>query len=131
MKQNKTTLPLLFGIMVLVVIGSSSYVFAEEDEEFVTVDIEKVVKPQSVSKYEEITILGHVNDYSRGYSVFLTIVNPDGTQDEISTYASKKGDVYTLLHLTEKSQVGKYEIILMYDDVKRASTSFELIEYQQ
>lgn len=128
MKQNNTALPLLFGIMVLVVIGSSSYVFAEEDEEFITVNTDKVVKPQSMSKYQEITILGHINDYSRGYSVFLIIINPDGTQDELSTYASKKGDVYTLLHLTEKSQIGKYEIILMYDDSKRASTSFEVIE---
>lgn len=90
MKQIKTTTFLLFGIMMLGIIGLSSNVFAEEEEEFIMTDIDKVVKPQSVSEYEEITILSHVNDYSRGNNVFLLIVNPDGTIEELSTYASKK-----------------------------------------
>lgn len=129
MMQNKTIVFLLLGITIVGFIGLSPNVFAEDEEdEFITTDVDKVVKPQSVSKYEEITILGHVNDYSRGNNVFLIIVNPDGTQEELSTYASKKGDIYTLLHLTEKSQVGIYEIILMYDEIERASTNFEVTE---
>lgn len=131
MNKVKIALPILFGIALLGISGLTNNVFAEEveeDEEFITVDFDEVVKPQSVSKYQEITLIGHVNDYSRGDNISLLIINPDGTEEEMSTYASKKGDVYTLLHMTEKSQIGTYEIIMIYDDIERASTTFKMIE---
>jgi hypothetical protein len=130
MSNSKIILPVLFGLVLLGISGLTNNVFGEieEDEEFITADFDEIIKPQSVSKYQEITLIGHVNGYSRGDNISLLIINPDGTEEEMSTYASKKGNVYTLLHMTEKSQIGVYEIIMIYDDIERASTTFKMIE---
>ncbi len=104
------------------------YAYAEElDEEYIRVDLEKFVKPESVRNYQEITITGHVNGYVRGDNIVITIMTPDSSEEEISTYATRDGDVYTLLHMTGESQIGNYKVILKYDDTERASTEFEII----
>src|SRR3989304_4109997 len=83
-----------------------------------------IVKPESARDYQEITITGHVNGYTRGDNIVITIISPDKSEEEISTYASRDGDVYTLLHMTEESQIGNYKMILKYDGTERASTEF-------
>lgn len=104
-----------------------NYAYAEELDEYIGIDLEKFVKPESARDYQEITITGHVNGYTRGDNIVITIISPDKSEEEISTYASRDGDVYTLLHMTEESQIGNYKMILKYDDIERASTEFEIM----
>ncbi|EIJ65831.1 hypothetical protein BD31_I0177 [Candidatus Nitrosopumilus salaria BD31] len=127
--QSRTIIPALFGILV---IGITQFGYAEEFEEstYIAVDVEGFEQPQSKYNYEEITIIGHVEDYSRGDKLTIQIINPDETQEEINTYASKKGDIYTMIHITIDSQIGIHEVILTYQGMEIASTSFEILENQ-
>ena len=125
--QNKTTLTILVAILV---IGVSQFTFAEESHEkeaYIAVDVEEFDQPQNRYSYQEITIIGYVPDYSRGEKVTITIINPSESEEEISTFASKKGDIYTLLHITHDSQIGMHQVILKYHDEEIASTSFEIL----
>ena len=121
--HSKVILPVLLGILI---IGITQFAFAEEFM-FITVDEDEFVQPQSRHHYQEITIIGHVEDYHRGDRVTITISYPDGTEEEINTYASKKGDIYTLLHITHDSQIGTHMLFLEYGD-ELAITSFEILE---
>lgn len=119
-------------LLGIVVIGITQFAFAEELEKvtFIAVDEEKFEQPQSKYNYQEITIIGYIEDYTRGSQITITIISPDETEEEISTYASKKGDIYTLLHVTDDSQIGIHNIILKYQDAEISSTSFEILENQ-
>ena len=127
---NKVILPILLGIMT---IGVTQFAFAEEvyqETSYIAVDEEKFEQPTSKYNYQEITIAGHIADYNRGQNVIIIIINPNGSEEEINTFASKKGDIYTLLYITWYSEVGKHEVILKYKGEEIASTSFEILESQ-
>jgi len=127
--QNRIIIPALLGILV---IGIIQFGYAEEVEKstFIAVDLEEFEQPQSKYNYQEITIIGYIEDYSRGDKVTIQIINPDETQEEINTYASKKGDIYTLIHITNDSQIGVHEVVLTYQGSEIAHTSFEILENQ-
>ena len=126
--QNKTILTILIGILV---IGISQFTFAEESHEkeaYIAIDIEEFVQPQNRYSYQEITIIGYVPDYSRGEKITITIINPSESEDEINTFASKKGNIYTLLHITHDSQIGVHQLILKFHGEEIATTSFEILK---
>ena len=125
--QNKIILSALLGVLV---IGISQFAFAEELEKitYIAVDEEKFEQPSSKYNYQEIVFLGFVEDYSRGEQVTITIISPDKSENEINTYASKKGEIYTLLHITNESQIGVHQVNLQYHGVEIASTTFEILE---
>ena len=125
--QSKIILSALMGILV---IGISQFAFAEELEKitYIAVDEEKFEQPSSKYNYQEIVFLGFVEDYSRGEQVTITIISPDESENEINTYASKKGEIYTLLHITNESQIGVHQVNLQYHGVEIASTTFEILE---
>ena len=120
-------------ILILFVIGiasiSTQIVFADDDKiDFITVDQQKFKQPESKYKYQEITIIGHIVDYVRGDKVSIVIIYPDKSQETINTFASKKGDIYTLMHITHESQIGMHQIILQYNEESKASTFFNILE---
>ena len=127
--HGKVILPMILTVLV---IGVIQFAFAEELEKgtYVAVDEEKVDRPKSTYDPQEITITGHIADYNRGQNVIIIIINPNGSEEEINTFASKKGDIYTLLYITWYSEVGKHEVILKYKGEEIASTSFEILESQ-
>ena len=127
--QSKSILPVLLGIFI---VGTLQFAFADEveTETFVAVDVEEFEQPQSKYKYQEVTIFGHVGDYFRGDEVTITIIYPDETEEEINTYASKKGDIYTLLHITHDSQIGTHFVYLDYG-LDITYTTFEILEGSQ
>ena len=127
--NQKLMLPILAG---MVIVGISQLVFAEELEKvsYVTVDKEQIEQPQSKYSGEQVIISGFVENYTRGDTVFIGVIYPDGTQDEMQTHATKKGDVYTLVQVTNDSQIGIHKIILKYHDVEIASTILEILEHQ-
>ncbi|MGY5148217.1 MAG: hypothetical protein ACW9W4_09495 [Candidatus Nitrosopumilus sp. bin_7KS] len=125
--QSKIVLSALLAILV---VGISQFAFAEELEKttYVEVDEEKFQQPSSKYNYQEIVFLGFVEDYSRGEQVTITIISPDESEKEINTYASKKGEIYTIMHITNESQIGVHQVILQYKNVEIASTTFEILE---
>jgi len=127
--NQKLMLPILAG---MVIVGISQLVFAEELEKvsYVTVDKEQIEQPQSKYSGEQVIISGFVENYTRGDTVFIGVIYPDGTQDEMQTHATKKGEVYTLVQITNDSQIGIHKIILKYHDVEIASTILEILEHQ-
>lgn len=124
--QRKIIFSVLLGILVA---GISQFAFAEEVEKttFVAVDEEKFDQPKSKYNHQEIVFLGDVEDYSKGDQVTITIISPDGSQDEINTYESKKGEIYTILHITQDSQIGVHQVSLVYQGAEIASTAFEIL----
>ena len=125
--QTKILFSVLMGILV---VGISQFSFAEEAEKttFIAIDEEKFEQPKSKYNYQEIVFLGYVEDYARGEQVTITIISPDGSENEINTYASKKGEIYTLLHITHESQVGIHQVILTYHGADIATTTFEILQ---
>jgi hypothetical protein len=126
---SKTIFSILVGILV---IGITQISFAEDYQKTssIAVDEEKFEQPSSKYNYQQITITGHIIDYFRGQNVTIIIIDPNESEEIISTFASKKGDVYTLLHITEDSQIGTHQVILKYVGEEIASTSFEILENQ-
>ena len=123
--HSKVILPIL---LVIAVIGISQSTFAEEEmETYIAIDIEEFAQPDSKYDYQEITIIGHAQEYMRGDNITLTIVYPDESEEELNTYATKKGDIYTLIHITQDSQIGTHMIFLDYG-MDLAYTSFEILE---
>ncbi len=130
MLQNKAILPILVGILV---IGITQFSFAEEayqETSYIAVDKEKFEQPQLRYNYQEITIIGHIADYNRGENVTIIIISPSESEEEINTFASKKGNIYTLLHITQDSQIGIHQLILKHNGEEVASTTFEILENQ-
>ena len=126
--QNKVVLPMLLGILA---VGITQFAFAEEEKtNFIAIDEEEFKQPQSKHTYQEVTIFGYIEDYTRGAQATIEIINPDNTKEELSIVASKKGDVYTLLHFTVDSQVGVHQITLIFNGEQIASTSLEVLENQ-
>lgn len=123
--HSKVIFPMLLAIAV---IGISQSAFAEEEmETYIAIDIEEFAQPDSSNNYQEITIIGHVQEYMRGDNITLTIIYPDESEKELNTYATKKGDIYTLIHITQDSQIGTHMIFLDYG-MDLAYTSFEILE---
>ena len=124
--QTKILFSVLMGILV---VGIAQFSFAEvEKTTFIAVDEEKFEQPKSKYNYQEIVFLGYVEDYARGEQVTITIISPDESENEINTYASKKGDIYTILHITHDSQIGVHQVSLVYQGVEIASTTYEILQ---
>ena len=127
--SSKAIFPILFGILV---VGFTQFGFAEEIEEvtFIAVDEPEFEQPQSRYSYQEIVIFGNIVDYNRGQPITFVISFPDESQYEINTYATRDGDIYTLYHITNDSQIGVHDILLIINDELHATTSFEILENQ-
>ena len=127
--QNKVILPILLGILV---IGITQFAFAEEIKKTarISVDAEEFEQPQTKYNPQEITISGKIAGYLRGENVTIIVVNPSESEKEINVYASKKGNFQTLLYITEESQIGIHQVILIYQGGEVASTSFEILAGQ-
>ncbi|MGI0057486.1 MAG: hypothetical protein ACREAK_08965 [Nitrosarchaeum sp.] len=125
--QSKIVLSMVIGILI---IGVTQFVFAEELKTYIAVDKEQFEQPESKYNNQQITISGLVENYTRGLDITIIIKYPDKSQNEIITYATKKGEIYTLFQITNDSQIGTYTAVLKYNGVELASTSFEVLENQ-
>ncbi|KAF6247810.1 hypothetical protein C6990_02615 [Nitrosopumilus sp. b3] len=127
--SSKVILPVLLG---LVAVGLMQFSFAEEleDETFIAVDEEKFKQPQSKHNYQQLIISGFIEDYSRGSLITVVIISPTETQTEISTYAARNGEIHMPYHITNDSEIGVHQLILIYHEEEIASTSFEILDNQ-
>ena len=123
----KVILPILLGILV---VGFTQFAVAEELEKvaYISINQAEFEQPQSVNKDQEITINGYIENYSRGQIVTITIISPDETSEEINTFGTKKGEVFTIHRITIDSQIGEHQVILEYNEKEIAHTSFQIIE---
>ncbi len=132
--HSKAILTIIVGIIV---IGVTQVSFAEDNTKerfqkisYIAVDVEKFEQPTSTYNYHEITITGKIVDYHRGENFIIIIKSPSESEEEITTIASKKGKIYTLLYITQDSQIGVHQVILKFRNVEIATTSFEILENQ-
>ncbi|MBS3922412.1 MAG: hypothetical protein KGZ37_04595 [Nitrosarchaeum sp.] len=127
--NRKLLLTILSGIII---VGITQLSFAEELEKvsYITVDKEQIKQPQSKYSGEQVTITGFIEEYARGDTVFILVIYPDGTQEEMQTHATKKGEIHTMIQVTNDSQIGVHNIILKYHDTEIASTTLEILERQ-
>ncbi len=125
--HSKVILPML---LVIFVIGVTQFAFAEESETktYIAVYKEEIDRPKSTYDPEEITITGYIKDYLRGGAVKIIIISPDKSEENVNTYASKRGDIFTLFQITKDSQFGIHQVILKYNGAEIASTSFEILD---
>ncbi len=105
--HNKVILSILLGIIAIRI---SQVAFAEEIEKmpYIATDEEKFQQPKSKYNYQELAVIGFVENYNRGAEITINITYPDESQEGINTYASKKGEIYTLLYITQDSQMGEH-----------------------
>ena len=124
--HSKAIFSISLGILA---VGLIQIGFAEEFDNttFIVIDNQEFEQPETRHSVQEIKISGHVDDYFRGDVITLVIVYPDGSEEEISIYGSKKGDIFTLLRITNESQIGTHMIFLDYG-ADLAYTSFEIVE---
>ena len=100
--KNKMNLKYGFTVVIVSLFVMSSFntnVFAEELEKvtFIAVDKGQFEQPQSKYNSEHIIISGYVENYTRGDEIFVVIIHPDQSQNEIQTHATKKGgDLHTI-----------------------------------
>ncbi|NJK78140.1 MAG: hypothetical protein HC944_04990 [Nanoarchaeota archaeon] len=125
--NNKIILPALLGIII---IGITQYTFAEELEtmSFIMIDVEQIEQPSSRYNSEQVTIFGFVENYTRGLEVGITLTHPDGSIEELNTYATKDGEIYMIIQVNGESQIGGHQLTLKYDGAELASTTFEVLE---
>ena len=115
----------------VLVLGISQFAFAEEIEvTHIVVDNEVFDQPKSKYNFQEMKITGFIEDYSRGEQITITTIYPDESEGEINTYASKKGNIYTILHITHDSQIGVHQVVLKYHGVEQSRTTFEILANQ-
>lgn len=122
---------IIFSILVgILVIGLTQSSLSEESKETsrIAVDVEEFQQPTSKYDPQQIRIVGHIADYSRGENVNIIMIKPNGAQEEINTFASKKGNFQTLIQITQDSQIGIHELILNYQGEDLAFTLFNILE---
>ena len=125
--NSKIILPVLLAIIA---VSITQFTFAEELEtmSFIMVDSEQIEQPSSRYNFEQITLFGYVDNYTRGLEVAIILTHPDGAIEELNTYATKDGEIYMIIQVTGESQIGVHQITLKYGGVELASTSFEVLE---
>ena len=122
---NEITLSIVVGILI---IGGIQHAEAIQETSRISVDEKEFQQPSSKYDYQQITITGHIVDYSRGENVSVVMIDPNESKEESNTFATKNGDVYTLIQITEDAQIGTHHLILMYQGEEVAYTSFEILE---
>ena len=124
---NKIIFSVLVGVLV---IGLTQTSISEESNETsrISVDIEEFQQPTSKYDSQQIRIVGHIADYSRGENVSIIMIKPNDAQEEINTFASKKGNFQTFIQITQDSQIGIHELILNYHGEEIAFTLFNILE---
>lgn len=127
MLKKKTIFLVLVGFLI---IGLTQTSISEESQETsrISVDVEEFQQPTSKYDSQQIRIVGHIADYSRGEMVSIIIIKPNDTQEEINTFASKRGNFQTLIEITQDSQIGIHELVLNYQGEERAFTLFNILE---
>lgn len=127
MLKKKIIISVLVGIFI---VGLTQTSISEESTETsrISIDVEEFRQPTSKYDFQQIRIVGHIADYSRGENVSIVMIKPNDAQEEINTMASKKGNFQTLIQITQDSQIGIHELILNYQGEERAFTLFNVLE---
>jgi len=114
-------------ILVLAIIGSSfTSVFAStgSSTNYGSLNIDK--DTVSISEFEPtiIQISGTIVDYLQGQRIFLELVKPDNTSEEMKTQANKDGVFSIPLYLDSNWVAGNYQLSATYLDNEIGSASF-------
>jgi len=114
-------------ILVLVIIGSSFIsvpASTGSSTNYGSLNIDKATV--SISEFEPtiIQISGTIEDYLQGQRIFLEMIKPDDTSEEIQTIANKDGVFSIPLYLDSNWMAGNYQLSATYLDNEIGSASF-------
>ena len=114
-------------ILVLVIIGSSFISVSAStgsSTNYGSLNIDKATV--SISEFEPtiIQISGTIEDYLQGQRIFLEMIKPDDTSEEIQTIANKDGVFSIPLYLDSNWMAGNYQLSATYLDNEIGSASF-------
>jgi len=114
-------------ILVLVIIGSSFISVSAStgsSTNYGSLNIDKATV--SISEFEPtiIQISGTIEDYLQGQRIFLEMIKPDDTSEEIQTIANKDGFFSIPLYLDSNWMAGNYQLSATYLDNEIGSASF-------
>jgi len=114
-------------ILVLAIIGLSfTFVFAStgSSTNYGSLNIDKATV--SISEFEPtiIQISGTVEDYLKGQRIFLEMIKPDNTFEEMQTIANNDGVFSIPLYLDSNWITGNYQLSATYLDNEIGSASF-------
>ena len=114
-------------ILVLAIIGSSFIpIFAStgSSTNYGSLNIDKATV--SISEFEPtiIQISGTIEDYLQGQRIFLEMIKPDNTYEEMQTIANKDGVFSLPLYLDYNWVAGNYQLSATYLDNEIGSASF-------
>ena len=92
------------------------------------IEPEEITKPEYL-KTKDVVISGSVPEYRSGYPVIITIISPDGTEEERRIRIVGEAFKETI-SFTHEAKIGKYEIIAIYEmnDVELGSVSLHITE---
>ena len=113
--------------LILVIIGSSFVpVFAStgSSTNYGSLNIDKAIV--SISEFEPILIQisGTIEDYLQGQRIFLEMIKPDNTLEEMQTIANKEGVFSIPLYLDSNWVAGNYKLSATYLDNEIGAASF-------
>ena len=114
-------------IFTLAIIGSSLVSVSAStgsSTNFGSLNIDK--DTVSISEFEPtiIQISGTVQDYLQGHRIFLEMIKPDNTSEEMQTIANKDGVFSIPLYLDSNWVAGNYQLSATFRDNEIGSASF-------
>ena len=95
-----------------------------EKQSFVKFSSEMLTVTPTYQKTQELQITGFVDGYGRGQTVQISVVNPDGSTDELNLYCAKSGEFSTLISIDYGSEPRTYKLIAEYRSDEIASITF-------
>ncbi len=124
--RNKSII--VFTLLLVLVITGSSFtsIFAStgSSTNYGSLKIDK--DTVSISEFEPtiIQISGTIHDYLQGQRIFLQMIKPDNTSEEMKTIANKDGFFSIPLYLDYNWVAGNYQLSATYLDNEIGSASF-------
>jgi len=107
--------------------GVSQQGILQEGDNYITIDPAQMVPLRSSSETKQITVSGVVDGYNRGSQIFLEFEQPDGSIQEFSLIASKKGEFSTIVMISgDFTEEGEYKMTVIYNRKEVATANLVL-----
>ncbi len=79
---------------------------------------------------QDVTLTGKISNYKSGTTIQLSLTGPDQSTEDLTVFATNKGEYKAVLTLYHTSQPGLYSIDVNYQNSKIGSVSFEVLKPQ-
>ena len=107
---------------------STTIIEEESTDTSLRLEPKNITKPE-YKKTADIVLSGIVPDFHRGFTVAITVISPDGSEEKRQIRIADETFKETI-SFTHESKVGKYDIVVMYDykNIELGTISFHIVE---